>query len=205
MADAKAAVLGKTTKADLPKELFAEPFHHSLVHETARADLASRRRGTASTLTRGEVSFTTAKAWRQKGTGRARAGSLGVPSRFGGGVAFGPKPRHYNVKVNRKARRKAMRAALSVHAERDSVAVLDPAAYDTPSTKAAASALQKWGARQPTLVVLSGEETGALKSFRNIDRVTVAEVGAIGVADVIRAASLVISESALETLKRRLS
>lgn len=202
---AKAAVLGKTTKADLPQELFAEPFHQSLVHETARADLASRRRGTASTLTRGEVSFTTAKAWRQKGTGRARAGSLGVPNRFGGGVAFGPKPRHYNVKVNRKARRKAMRAALSVHAERASVAVLDPSAYDTPSTKAAASALQKWGARQPTLVVLSGEETGALKSFRNIERVTVAEVGAIGVADVIGAASLVLSESALETLKGRLA
>ena len=202
---AKAAVLGKTTKADLPEELFAEPFHQSLVHETARADLASRRRGTASTLTRGEVSFTTAKAWRQKGTGRARAGSLGVPNRFGGGVAFGPKPRHYNVKVNRKARRKAMRAALSVHAERGSVAVLDPAGFETPSTKAAAQALAKWGAKKPTLVVLMGEETGALKSFRNIERITVAEVGAIGVADVIGAASLVVSESALETLKERLS
>jgi large subunit ribosomal protein L4 len=198
-------VLGKTTKADLPKELFAEPFHQSLVHETARADLAARRRGTASTLTRGEVAFTTAKAWRQKGTGRARAGSLGVPNRFGGGVAFGPKPRHYNVKVNRKARRKAMRAALSVHAERGSVAVLDPAGFETPSTKAAAQALGKWGAKQPTLVVLAGEETGALKSFRNIERVTVAEVGAIGVADVIGAASLVLSESALETLRGRLA
>jgi large subunit ribosomal protein L4 len=202
---AKAAVLGKTTKADLPKELFAEPFHHSLVHETARADLAARRRGTASTLTRGEVSFTTAKAWRQKGTGRARAGTLGVPNRFGGGVAFGPKPRTYKVKVNRKARRKAMRAALSVHAERGSVAVLDPAGFDTPSTKAAAAALAKWGARQPTLVVLGAEETGAMKSFRNIDRVTVAEVGAIGVADVIGAASLVVSETALEALKGKLS
>jgi large subunit ribosomal protein L4 len=200
----KATVLGKTTKADLPKELFAEPFHQSLVHETARADLASRRRGTASTLTRGEVAFTTAKAWRQKGTGRARAGTLGVPNRFGGGVAFGPKPRHYTVKVNRKARRKAMRAALSVHAERGSVAVLDPAAYETPSTKAAAQALAKWGAKRPTLVVLDGEEVGALKSFRNIARVTVAEVGAIGVADVIGAASLVLSEKALETLKGRL-
>ena len=122
---AKATVLGKTTKADLPKELFAEPFHQSLVHEAARADLNARRRGTASTLTRGEVSFTTAKAWRQKGTGRARVGTLGVPNRFGGGVAFGPKPRKYTVKVNRKARRRAMRSALSVHAERGSVAVLD--------------------------------------------------------------------------------
>jgi large subunit ribosomal protein L4 len=204
MASAKAVVLGKTTKADLPKGLFGEPFHHSLVHETARADLASRRRGTASTLTRGEVAFTTAKAWRQKGTGRARAGTLGVPNRFGGGVAFGPKPRHYTVKVNRKARRKAMRAALSVHAERGSVALLDPAGFDAPSTKAAAQALGKWGARQPTLVVLDAEETGALKSFRNIARVTVAEVGAIGVADVIGAASLVVSEKALATLEERL-
>src|SRR6478609_178229 len=134
MASAKAPVLGKTTKADLP-ELFSEPFHHSLVHEAARADLAARRRGTASTLTRAEVSMTTAKAWRQKGTGRARAGALSVPNRTGGGVAFGPRPRRYTVKVNRKARRKAMRAALSVHAERDSVAVLDPTAFDTPSTK----------------------------------------------------------------------
>jgi large subunit ribosomal protein L4 len=202
---AKAAVLGKMAKADLPEELFTEPFHQSLVHETARADMAARRRGTASTLTRGEVSFTTAKAWRQKGTGRARVGTLGVPNRFGGGVAFGPKPRHYTVKVNRKARRKAMRAALSVHAERGSVAVLDPTAFETPSTKAAAEALTKWGARRPTLVVLDAEETGALKSFRNIARVEVAEVGAIGVADVIGAASLAISEKALEKLRERLT
>src|ERR1044072_5964424 len=121
----KATVLGKTTTADLPNELFSEPFHQSLVHESARADMAARRRGTASALTRGEVAFTTAKAWRQKGTGSGRAGTLGVPNAFGGGLAFGPTPRPYTVKVTRKARRKAMRAALSVHAERGSVAVLD--------------------------------------------------------------------------------
>jgi large subunit ribosomal protein L4 len=201
----KATVLGKTTKADLPKELFAEPFHHSLVHETARADLAARRRGTASTLSRGEVSMTTAKAWRQKGTGRARVGALSVPGRIGGGTTFGPHPRHFVVKVNRKARRKAMRSALSVHAERGSIALVDPATFETPSTKAAAQALAKWDAARPTLVVLEAEDVGALKSFRNIERVTVAEFGAIGVADVIGAASLVLSEGALEKLKERLS
>lgn len=201
---AKAAVLGKTTKADLPKELFAEPFHHSLVDEAARADLASRRQGSASTQTRGEVSMTGAKAWRQKGTGRARVGALSSPSRFGGGVAFGPKPRHYTVKVNRKARRKALRSALSVHAERDSVAVLDASGFDTPSTKTAAEALAKWGAKRATLIVLSPEEGGAAKSFRNIPRVEVAEVSAVGVADVIGAASLVVSEKALEKLQERL-
>src|SRR3954462_7081663 len=147
MASAKATVLGKSSKADLP-EFFAEPFHQSLVHEAARADMNARRSGNASTLTRGEVAFTTAKAWRQKGTGRARAGTLGGPNRYGGGVAFGPQPRHYTVKVNRKARRKAMRAALSVHAERDSIAVLDAGAFETPSTKSAAEALAKWGAKQ---------------------------------------------------------
>jgi large subunit ribosomal protein L4 len=204
MASAKAPVLGKTTKADLPQELFAEPFHQSLVHEAARADLASRRRGTASTLTRGEVSMTTAKAWRQKGTGRARAGALSVPHRTGGGVAFGPKPRHYTVKVNRKARRKAMRSALSVHAERSSVAVLDAAAFEAPSTKAAAAALERWGAEGSVLVLIGAEETGALKSFRNIPRARVVEAGAAGVADVIGAASLVLSEAALAKLQERL-
>jgi large subunit ribosomal protein L4 len=202
---AKAAVLGKTTKADLPKELFAEPFHHSLVDEAARADLASRRQGSASTQTRGEVSMTGAKAWRQKGTGRARVGALSSPTRFGGGVAFGPKPRHYTVKVNRKARRKALRSALSVHAERESVAVLDASTFETPSTKTAAEALAKWGAKRSTLIVLAPEEGGAAKSFRNITRVEVAEVSAVGVADVIGAASLVISEQALEKLKERLA
>jgi len=201
---AKAAVLGKSGKADLPKELFAEPFHQSLVHEAARADLNSRRRGTASTLTRGEVAFTTAKAWRQKGTGRARVGTLGVPNRFGGGVAFGPKPRKYTVKVNRKARRRAMRSAFSVHAERESVAVFDAGSFDTPSTKSAAQALAKWGAKNPILVLLTAEEIGAMKSFRNLPRTHVLEVGAAGVADVIGAAALVVSETALETLKERL-
>jgi large subunit ribosomal protein L4 len=200
---AKVAVLGKTTKADLPK-LFSEPFHQSLLHEAARADMAARRRGTASTLTRGEVAMTTAKAWRQKGTGRARAGALSVPHRTGGGVAFGPKPRRYTVKVNRKARRRALRSALSVHAERGSIAVLDAAGFDTPSTKSAAEALSKWGAGLPTLVVLEAEETGAMKSFRNLQRVAVAEVGAIGVADVIGAASLVVSQGALAKLEERL-
>jgi len=199
----KAAVLGKTTKADLPAALFGEELHRSLLHEAARADLAARRRGTASTLRRGEVSMTTAKAWRQKGTGRARVGALSSPTRTGGGVAFGPKPRHYTVKVNRKARRRALRSALSVHAERDSVALLDATAYEDPSTKQAAQALEKWGAARPTLVVLEAEEMGALRSFRNIERVDVVKASAVGVAELIGAASLVISQEALDVLQKR--
>jgi large subunit ribosomal protein L4 len=199
----KATVLGKQAKADLPKEIFAEPFHEALVHEAARADLAARRRGTHSSLTRGEVAMTTAKAWRQKGTGRARAGALSVPHRYGGGAAFGPKPRHYTVKVNRKARRKALRAALSVHAERGSIAVLDGSSFDAPATKDAAAALKKWGADSPTLVVCGAQEDAVAKSFRNIVGVSVALGDAAGVADVIGAGSLVITEAALEEIKGR--
>jgi large subunit ribosomal protein L4 len=147
--------------------------------------------------------MTTAKAWRQKGTGRARAGALSVPHRYGGGAAFGPKPRHYTVKVNRKARKKALRAALSVHAERDSIAVLDGSTFKEPATKQASEALRKWGADLPTLVVIGADEEAVAKSFRNIEGVSVALADAAGVADVIGATSLVISEAALEQLKGR--
>jgi large subunit ribosomal protein L4 len=201
----KAPVLGKQAKADLPAAIFGEEFHESLVHETARADLAARRRGTASALGRGEVAMTTAKAWRQKGTGRARAGALSVPHRRGGGAAFGPKPRRFTVKVNRKARRRALRAALSVHAARGTVAVLDGAAFSEPATKQAADALEKWGARRPTLVVLDTEETAAMKSFRNIPGVTVLPASSTAVADLMGHASLVLSERSLEVFEARAS
>jgi large subunit ribosomal protein L4 len=203
MATTNAPMLGKQGKADLPPTVFGEDFHESLVHETARADLAARRRGTSSTLGRGEVAMTTAKAWRQKGTGRARAGALSVPHRRGGGVAFGPKPRGYAVKVNRRARRRALRAALSVHAARGSVAVLDGASFGEPATKRAAEGLAKWGARKPTLVVLQTDEIDALKSFRNIPDVNVMRADDAAVADIIGHASLVVSQRALETLAAR--
>jgi len=203
MASPKAPTLGKQAKSDLPEALFTEGFHESLVHDAARAEANSRRRGTASTLGRGEVSMTTAKAWRQKGTGRARAGALSVPHRRGGGAAFGPKPRGYRLKVNRKARRKALRAALSVHAERGSVAVLDGAGYEEPSTKQAAEALAKWGGETPVLVVLDAEEGAAAKSFRNIPDVTVLPATAAGVADVIGHRSLIVSQAALPVLEAR--
>ena len=122
----------------------------------------------------------------------------------GGGTVFGPSPRHYTVKVNRKARRKALRAALSVHAARDSVAVLDVAAYSEPSTKTAAEALTKWGQRTPTLVVVGGEdELAAAKSFRNIPRTSVLAADEVGVGDVIGHRSLVLTQAAVEVLEAR--
>ena len=206
MAAPKAQVLGqKTGKADLDAAVFGETFHMSLVHETVRAELNARRRGTSSTKTRGEVAMTGAKAFRQKGTGRARAGALSTPSRIGGGIAFGPKPRGYTVKVNRKARRRALRAALSLHAERGTVAVLDPSKFDTPSTKSAAEALDSFGEGRALIVLAREGEDNCAKSFRNIRGISVLPADEVGVADIIGAARLVLSQAALDALTARAS
>ena len=196
MASAKYIGTGSGTLA-LDDAVFGERFHGPLVHEAVRAELAARRRGTASTKTRGEVAMTGAKAWRQKGTGRARVGALSTPNRVGGGVAFGPKPRGYTVKVNRKARRRALRAALSVHAERGSISAVDPSKFDTPSTKSAAAALADLAGEGAVLVVLTDGEETALKSFRNLSDVNVLHADQVGVADLIGAGRLVVSEAAL--------
>jgi large subunit ribosomal protein L4 len=187
----------------LDESVFGERFHGALVHEAVRAELAAQRRGTASTKTRAEVAMTGAKAWRQKGTGRARVGALSTPNRTGGGVAFGPKPRGYTVKVNRKARRRALRAALSVHAERGSIAAVDPSKFDAPSTKAAAEAIAGFDGDGSVLVVLTDGEETAVKSFRNLRDVTVMHADDVGVADVIGHARLVVSEAALARLTEK--
>jgi large subunit ribosomal protein L4 len=199
MADVAAVkyIGGGSGSLDLDDAVFGERFHGPIVHEAVRAELAARRRGTASTQTRGEVSMTGAKAWRQKGTGRARVGALSTPNRVGGGVAFGPKPRSYTVKVNRKARRRALRAALSVHAERGSIAAIDPGKFDTPSTKAAVAALAGLDGEGRILLVLTDGEENCLKSFRNLAEVSVLHADQVGVADVIGAGRLVVSEAAL--------
>jgi large subunit ribosomal protein L4 len=200
MAAPTAPYIGKTGKATLDAAVFGEPFHMALVHETVRAELNARRRGTASTLTRGEVAMTGAKAFRQKGTGRARAGALSVPHRTGGGVAFGPKPRGYVVKVNRKARRRALRAALTLHAERGSLAIVDASAFHEPSASSAAEALQGFGQGRALVVFAREGEEAGVKSFRNLRQVEVLPADAVGVADVVGAARLVLSDAALERL-----
>jgi large subunit ribosomal protein L4 len=199
---ADAPVLGASETVALDDDVFGAPFNGPLVHEVVVAELAARRRGTHATLTRGKVRGGGAKPWRQKGTGRARAGSSRSPLWTGGGVVFGPSPRHYTVKVNRKARRAALRSALSVHAERGSLAVLDAGGFDAPSTRQAAGLLadRRGGA---VLIVLGSEETAAAKSFRNLEGVSVLPADAAGVADIVGAATLVASREALEGLTAR--
>jgi large subunit ribosomal protein L4 len=202
---AEAEILGRfgAKKVKLDDVAFGERFHRSLLHESVRAEQAARRRGTAATKTRGMVSGGGAKPWRQKGTGRARAGSSRSPVWTGGGTVFGPQPRSYTFKVNRKERRAALRSALSLHAGRDSIAVLDASSFAEPKTRKAVDLLKEWGQPRPTLVVLAPEESAAALSFRNLARVAVATPSDVGVTELVGAASLVVSEQALAELTAR--
>jgi large subunit ribosomal protein L4 len=205
MADAALSVpvLGATKKVKLDGDAFAASFHGPLVHQSVRAEQAARRRGTAATKTRAMVSGGSAKPWRQKGTGRARAGSSRSPLWTGGGTVFGPQPRSYTFKVNRKEQRAALRSALSLHAGRGSIAVVDAAAFAAPKTSAALDLLEDWGQPRPTLVALAPEESAAALSFRNLSRVAVLQHENVGVTDLLGAASIVLSQAALDALTAR--
>jgi large subunit ribosomal protein L4 len=197
------AIGGAKRSVELDASAFEARFNGPLVHESVRAELAARRRGTAATKTRGLVSGGGSKPWRQKGTGRARAGSSRSPVWTGGGTVFGPHPRSYTFKVNRKERRAALRSALSLHAQRGSLAVLDAGAFSAPSTRQAAALLAGWGQPRSTLVVVTAAERDAGLSFRNIERVAVLDVASVGVADIVGCASLLCSEAALTQLSAR--
>lgn len=199
----EAPVLGATKKVKLDDAAFGGRFVGPLVHQSVRAEQAARRRGTAATKTRGMVSGGGAKPWRQKGTGRARAGSTRSPIWTGGGTVFGPQPRSYTFKVNRKEQRAALRSALSLHAQRGSIGILDTSAFKAPKTSQALGLLEDWGQPRGTLIVLNADESSAALSFRNIARVAVLTAENVGVTDLLGAASLIVSEAALDALTAR--
>ncbi|MBW3593065.1 MAG: 50S ribosomal protein L4, partial [Actinobacteria bacterium] len=186
----------------LADEIFAQEIKPHLLHEAVRAEAAAARSGTHATKSRGLVSGGRSKPWRQKGTGRARAGTTRASQWTGGGHAFALQPRSYAVKVNRKARKAAFRAALSAHAERGSLALLDASALDdTPSTRKAADLVGAWDAASPVLVVVQPDETVVAKSFRNLDRALVVEPSELEVGALVWARSLLVTEGALERIQ----
>jgi large subunit ribosomal protein L4 len=198
MAAPKAPVLGGSAKQDVSLEeaVFAAELKPHLVHETVRAELNAARAGTKGTKSRGLVAGGRSKPWRQKGTGRARAGTTRAPHWTGGGVAFAPGMRSFEVKVNRKARRTALKGVLSSHAANGTLAILDGSGFDVPSTRKAAELLAGWGER-PTLVVATEEEELLVKSFRNLDKVLVTVPAELEVASLVWAHSVLVSEAAL--------
>ncbi len=201
----KAPVLGggKAKEVSLEAHVFAADVKPHLVHETVRAELNAARAGTRGMKSRGLVAGGRAKPWRQKGTGRARAGTSRAPHWTGGGVAFASGPRNFEVKVNRKARRAALRGALSSHAGNETFALVSGDSFSEPSTKKAVSLLGDWGGAQPTLVVATEDEEALIKSFRNLDRVVVTVPEELEVASVVWARSLLVSEAALPLVLAR--
>ena len=193
----------RSNELTLDESIFGAEVKPHLVHETVRAELNARRAGTASAKSRGLVAGGRAKPWRQKGTGRARAGTTRAPQFTGGGVAFPPGKRNFEVKVNRKARRSALRASLSAHASRGTLGVLADDALPEPSTRTAAALLSTWENELPLLVVARPEQEATVKSFRNLDRVLVIAPSEVEVAAVVWARSLLATEAALSELERR--
>jgi large subunit ribosomal protein L4 len=193
----------KARDVSLEAAVFAAEVKPHLVHETVRAELNAARAGTRGAKSRGLVAGGRAKPWRQKGTGRARAGTIRAPQFKGGGVAFPPGMRGFDVKVNRKARRSALRAALSDHAARGTLALVDGGAFGEPSTREAAGLLAGWDQEAPFLVVAAEDEEALAKSFRNLDRVQVAVPEELEVSALVWARSLLISEAALPLVQAR--
>ena len=205
MAAPKAKVVGGKTAKDvaLDEAIFGAEPNANLVHETVRAELNARRAGTRGAKTRGLVAGGRAKPWRQKGTGRARAGTTRAAQFTGGGVVFAPTMRSFDVKVNRKARRAALRSALSQHASAGTVGLLDGSAFDAPSTKQAKAVVESWGKETPLVVVATEDEETVIKSFRNLPRTLVTVPSELEVATVLWGKSLLISEAALPLVQGR--
>jgi large subunit ribosomal protein L4 len=207
MAAPKAPLLdsaGKKAKdVTLETSVFGAEVKPHVVHETVRAELNADRAGSHGVKTRGAVAGGRSKPWRQKGTGRARAGTTRAPHWTGGGVAFEPRT-NFEVKVNRKARRAALRGVLSQHAANGTFGVLDGSGFSEPSTRTAADLVTTWGKELP-LVVITGDEVNVAKSFRNIDRVVVTTPDRLEVAALVWARSVLVTQDALQRVQEKAS
>ena len=208
MAVPKAPLLdsaGKKAKdVTLEESIFGAELKPHVVHETVRAEMNARRAGTRAAKTRALVAGGRSKPWRQKGTGRARAGTTRAPHWTGGGVAFAPTPRDFEVKVNRKARRSALRGVLSQHAANGTFGLLDGSGFSEPSTRTAADLLAKWGKELP-LVVVTGDEENVGRSFRNLDKVVVVKPGELEVSALVWARSVLVTQEALDAVQAKAS
>ncbi len=201
----KVPVLGgsEAKEVSLEAAVFAAELKPHLVHETVRAELNAARAGTRGGKSRGLVAGGRSKPWRQKGTGRARQGTTRAPHWTGGGMAFPPGMRNFDVKVNRKARRAALRGALSNHVANGTLALLDGSQFESPSTRQAGALLDGWDATRPTLVVTTEDEEALVKSFRNLEKVLVTVPAELEVATVVWARSVLVSEAALPSVLAR--
>jgi large subunit ribosomal protein L4 len=189
---------------DLKEEIFNLEARPHLLHQTVLMQLASRRAGTAATKTRGLVRGGGKKPWRQKGTGRARAGSIRSPLWVGGGTVFGPQPRDYSYRIPRSARRKALLSALSLKHRDGKLIVVDKLEPEQPKTKIMAQALAQLKV-QSALIVIAEANEKIERSARNLPKVKVLRVEGLNVYDLLRYEHLILTESALRLIEERLA
>jgi large subunit ribosomal protein L4 len=183
---------------ELPTSLFDQPVRKQVLYEAVRNYLANRRQGTHDTQTRAEVSYSTAKLFRQKGTGRARAGSAGSPIRVGGGVAFGPHPRDYSYTLPRKIKRAALKGALSDRANHEAVKVIEDFEMEAPKTRTMANVLSGMNLEgRHTLLVLPTDSDNVYRSARNIKGVRVLRSHELNAYTILWADNLVFTQNAL--------
>jgi large subunit ribosomal protein L4 len=190
----------KAGTVSLDESTFAIQPNVPVLHQVVTAQLANRRAGTQSTKTRSEVRGGGGKPYRQKGTGRARQGSLRAPQFSGGGIALGPKPRSYRQRTPKKMIRLALRSALSDRASEDKIVVVDSWGFDAPSTKQAAEAIGALDVEGHLLVVLDRDDTNAALSFRNLQDVQIIHTGELNAYDVLCNDYVVFTKATLEAV-----
>lgn len=185
---------------ELNDDIFGVQINENLVHQAVIAQLAAKRQGTQSAKTRSEVSGGGRKPWRQKGTGRARQGSIRAPQWTGGGVVFAPKPRDYSIKMNKKEKRAALKSVLTSRVQEEKFFVIDAIKCDEPKTKTMVNLLDKLGTSK-ALVVLNENDQNVILSSRNIPDVKTALTNTINVFDILKYDAVVIDKAALETIE----
>jgi large subunit ribosomal protein L4 len=202
ISDAKGKKVGT---AELADGVFGIEPNTFAVHQVVRSQMAARRAGTHSTKTRGEVRGGGKKPWRQKGTGRARQGTIRAPQWAGGGVVFGPHPRAYGFRVNNKVVKLAMRSALSAKLADEALYVVDGFAFDEPSTKTAKAMIDALGIKGRVTVIVGNEDTNAILSFRNLPKVRVITAAEANTYDLVDNSALLVSQPVLSWLEGVLS
>ena len=191
----------KIGEIELSEAIFGVEPNKSVLHDAVKNHLANCRQGTQSALTKGEVSYTTAKPWRQKGTGRARAGYKGSPVWTHGGVAFAPKPRDYSYTLNKKVRRLALKSALSAKAAENAIFVIDDLHMDEIKTAKFAAFLDKLGVQGKALVITENVNENIIKSSRNIPGVTSTTATIISPYTILNSRALVLDQAALKKIE----
>ncbi len=196
--DMKANVVGELKLADA---LFGAEYNEALIHQVVVARQANDRQGTKSTLTRSEVRGGGAKPWRQKGTGRARQGSIRSPQFVKGGVVFAPKSRDFSKKVNAKAKEVALFSALSQKIRDDEIIFIDDIKVEAPKTKEIASFLKAFKLEKSTLIVMDNSDEAVLRASANLAKVTTISVNQLNTYEVVKNAKIVISKNAIKKIE----